>query len=42
MILPFAIEALTDRNITAEVVGRKPNAIELNVTIRFANRRMRP
>jgi transcriptional regulator with XRE-family HTH domain len=41
MMLPLAIETLTDRSITTEVVSRKPNAIELNVTIRFANKRVR-
>jgi transcriptional regulator with XRE-family HTH domain len=41
MILPLAIESLTDQSITTEVVSRKPNAIELNVTITFPGRRAR-
>ena len=41
MILPLAIETLTDKSITTEVVSRKPNSIELNVTIRFASKRVR-
>jgi hypothetical protein len=38
MILPLAIENLTDQNITVEVGRKKPNAIELNVTIKFASK----
>lgn len=41
MILPLAIETLTDQSITTEVVSRKPNAIELSVTITFPGRRAR-
>lgn len=41
MILPLALEKLTDQNITVEVGPKKPNAIELNVTIRFPQRRAR-
>ncbi len=41
MILPLAIENLTDQNITVEVGRKKPNAIELNVTIKFASKQSR-
>ena len=41
MILPLAIENLTDQNVTVEVGSRKPNAIELNVKIKFEPRRRR-
>jgi transcriptional regulator with XRE-family HTH domain len=41
MLLPLAIENLTDQNVTIEVGARKPNAIELNVTIKFAPKRAR-
>ncbi len=41
MLLPLAIESLTDQNVTIEVGSRKPNAIELNVTIRFEPKRAR-
>ena len=41
MILPLAIENLTDQNVTIEVGSRKPNAIELNVTIKFEPKRSR-
>jgi transcriptional regulator with XRE-family HTH domain len=41
MILPLAIENLTDQNVTVEVGPRKPNAIELNVTIKFEQKRAR-
>ena len=41
MILPLAIENLTDQNVTIEVGSRKPNAIELNVTIKFEPKRAR-
>jgi predicted transcriptional regulator len=36
MLLPLAIQGLTDQNITVEVGPRKPNAIALNVTIKFS------
>lgn len=36
MLLPIAIQGLTDQNITVEVGPRKPNAIALNVTIQFS------
>jgi hypothetical protein len=38
MILPLAIENLSDRNVTVEVGRRKPSAVELNVTIKFASK----
>ena len=41
MMLPLAIESLTDQNVTVEVGSRKPNAIELSVTIKFEPRRRR-
>ncbi|MGD0468843.1 MAG: hypothetical protein ABSA54_10765 [Terriglobales bacterium] len=41
MMLPLALESLTDQNITVEVGPRKPNAIELNVTIKFSQKRAR-
>jgi transcriptional regulator with XRE-family HTH domain len=41
MILPLAIENLTDQNVTVEVGSRKPNAIELSVTIKFESKRAR-
>jgi predicted transcriptional regulator len=40
MMLPLALENLTDQNITVEVGARKPNAIELNVTIKFSQKRV--
>ena len=42
MILPLALENLTDQNISIELAPRKPNAIELNVTIRFSKKHARP
>jgi hypothetical protein len=36
MLLPLAIQGLTDQNITVEVGPREPNAIALNVTIKFS------
>ncbi len=42
MILPLALENLTDQNISIELAPKKPNSIELNVTIRFAQKRARP
>lgn len=36
MLLPLALDNLTDRNISVELAAKKPNAIELNVTIKFA------
>jgi transcriptional regulator with XRE-family HTH domain len=39
MLLPLAIESLTQQNITVEVGQKRPNAIELNVTIRFSSKR---
>jgi transcriptional regulator with XRE-family HTH domain len=41
MLLPLAIENLTHQNVTIEVGPRKPNAIELNVTIKFEPKRAR-
>ncbi|MFZ0560278.1 MAG: helix-turn-helix transcriptional regulator [Terriglobales bacterium] len=41
MLLPLAIESLADQNVTIEVGSRKPNAIELNVTIKFEPKRAR-
>ena len=41
MILPLALEHLTDQNISVELASKKPNAIELNVTIRFSQKRAR-
>jgi len=41
MMLPLALESLTDQNITVEVGHRKPNALELNVTIKFSRKRAR-
>jgi predicted transcriptional regulator len=41
MMLPLALESLTDQNITVQVGPRKPNAIELNVTIKFSQTRAR-
>ena len=41
MMLPLALESLTDQNITVEVGPRKPNAIALNVTIKFSQKRAR-
>jgi transcriptional regulator with XRE-family HTH domain len=41
MLLPLAIENLTDQNVTIEVGSRKPNAIALNVTIKFEPKRAR-
>lgn len=41
MILPLAIENLDDRDVTIEVGDRKPNAIALNVTIKFQSKRAR-
>jgi predicted transcriptional regulator len=38
MILPLALENLTDKSITVELAPRKPNAIELNLTIRFSKK----
>jgi transcriptional regulator with XRE-family HTH domain len=42
MILPLALENLTDQNIVVELAPKKPNAIELNVTIRFSQKHARP
>jgi transcriptional regulator with XRE-family HTH domain len=42
MILPLALENLTDQNISVELAPRKPNSIELNVTIRFSQKHARP
>jgi transcriptional regulator with XRE-family HTH domain len=39
MMLPLALENLTDQNVTIEVGPRRPNAIELNVTIKFSQKR---
>jgi transcriptional regulator with XRE-family HTH domain len=39
MILPLALENLSDQNIIVELAPKKPNAIELNVTIRFLQKR---
>ncbi|MFZ0770276.1 MAG: helix-turn-helix transcriptional regulator [Candidatus Sulfotelmatobacter sp.] len=41
MILPLALENLTDQNISVELAPKKPNAIELNVTIRFSKKNAR-
>jgi transcriptional regulator with XRE-family HTH domain len=41
MILPLALENLSDQNISVELAPKKPNSIELNVTIRFAQKRAR-
>lgn len=41
MILPLALENLTDQNISVELAPKKPNAIELNVTIRFSQKQAR-
>jgi transcriptional regulator with XRE-family HTH domain len=41
MILPLALENLTDQNISIELAPKKPNAIELNVTIRFSRKNAR-
>lgn len=41
MLLPLALENLTDQNVAIEVGSRKPNAIELNVTIKFESKRAR-
>lgn len=41
MLLPIALENLTDQNISVELSGKKPNAIELNVTIRFSEKCVR-
>ena len=41
MILPLALENLTDQNISIELAPKKPNAIELNVTIRFSQKHER-
>jgi transcriptional regulator with XRE-family HTH domain len=38
MILPLALENLTDQNISVELAPKKPNTIELNLTIRFSKR----
>ena len=38
LLLPFAIESLKQENIDISLVDKKPNRIELNVSIRFANR----
>lgn|SRR5438552_675675 len=35
MLLPLAIESLTDQNITVELTEKKPSAIELNLKILF-------
>jgi transcriptional regulator with XRE-family HTH domain len=40
MILPLALENLTDQNISVELAPRKPNSIELNVTIRFSRKQV--
>lgn len=39
MLLPLALESLTDRNIQVELAEKKANAIELNVTITFVPKR---
>jgi transcriptional regulator with XRE-family HTH domain len=41
MILPLALANLTDQNVSVEVAGKKPNAIELNVKITFSQKRSR-
>lgn len=41
MILPLVLENLTDQNISVELGDKKPNAIELNVTIRFSRKSAR-
>jgi transcriptional regulator with XRE-family HTH domain len=38
MLLPLAIENLTDQNVHVEVSRRKPNGIELSVTISFSRK----
>jgi len=38
LLLPFAIESLKQENIDIALVDKKPNRIELNVSIRFAHR----
>ncbi|MGA2336826.1 MAG: hypothetical protein ABSG08_15780 [Terriglobales bacterium] len=38
LLLPFAIESLKQENIDIALVDKKPNRIELNVSIRFSNR----
>jgi transcriptional regulator with XRE-family HTH domain len=38
LLLPFAIESLKQENIDIALVDKKPNRIELNVSIRFAKR----
>ena len=37
MLLPFAIESLTQENIEVELVEKKKNRISMNVSIRFAS-----
>lgn len=39
MLLPLALDALTDQDISVELAGKKQNAIELNVTITFVRRK---
>ncbi|MGB7864713.1 MAG: helix-turn-helix transcriptional regulator [Candidatus Sulfotelmatobacter sp.] len=38
LLLPFAIESLREENIDIALVDKKPNRIELNLSIRFASR----
>jgi transcriptional regulator with XRE-family HTH domain len=38
LLLPFAIDSLKQENIDIALVNKKPNRIELNVSIRFDNR----
>jgi transcriptional regulator with XRE-family HTH domain len=38
LLLPFAIESLTQENIEIELVEKKQNRIAMNVSIRFASR----
>jgi len=37
LLLPFAIESLKQENIEVELVNKKPNRIEMSVSIRFAS-----
>lgn len=39
MLLPLALDSLTDQDITVELAGKNENAIELNVTITFVRRK---
>ena len=41
MILPLALEHLTDQNTIVELAPKKPNAMQLNVTIRFSQKHAR-